>query len=211
MTTPDIEMALAPVVDALEAVGAPYHVGGSVASSAYGLGRSTLDVDIVADLRQGQVKGFVQRLQGTYYIDEDSIRSAIRNHASFNVIHLANMFKVDVFVLKDRPFEQEAFRRRRPDTLATGPGARTYFFATAEDTLLHKLYWFRLGSDVSDRQWGDIRGLVQVQLDALDMDHVRRWADELDVADLLERVLTEVAASDETGGAGGVVSDGEVR
>jgi len=194
MTSADIELALGPVVDALDAVGARYHVGGSVASSAYGVARSTLDVDIVADLRLEQVEGFVQRLKGAYYLEEGAIRDAIRRRASFNVIRLSNMFKVDVFVLKESPFEQEAFRRRRPDTLAVDPAARTFFLASAEDTLLHKLYWYRLGGDVSDRQWGDIQGLVRVQFDALDMAYVRHWADELEVADLLERVVDEAGS-----------------
>ena len=189
MTASDIEVALAPVVDALEAVGATYHVGGSVASSAYGVSRSTLDVDIVTDLRIAQVAEFVHRLQDAYYLDEDAIRDAVRGRASFNVIHLGNMFKVDVFVLKERPFEQAAFTRRRVDTFTTEPNARSYFLATPEDTLLHKLHWFRLGGEVSDRQWGDIRGLLQVQFGALDMDHVHHWAAELGVADLLERAI----------------------
>ena len=61
-------------------------------------------------------------------------------------------------------------------------------FATPEDTLLHKLVWYRLGGETSERQWGDIRGILEVQADGLDVDHLDRWATELGVEELLARL-----------------------
>jgi hypothetical protein len=80
----DIVRALAPVVDALEALRHRYRVGGSVASSALGVPRSTLDVDIVCDLSDVDVDPFVSLLSDAYYVDADMIRDAIRRRASFN-------------------------------------------------------------------------------------------------------------------------------
>lgn len=57
--------------------------------------------DLVADLRTA------------YYIHEPVVRDAVLRKASFNVIHLATSFKVDVFVLKDRPYDLLAIQRRR--------------------------------------------------------------------------------------------------
>jgi hypothetical protein len=48
----DILGALSPVVQAFEKLGVRYHIGGSVASSTHGIARATLDVDLVADLKQ---------------------------------------------------------------------------------------------------------------------------------------------------------------
>ncbi|HXL36665.1 MAG TPA: hypothetical protein VN954_05625, partial [Ktedonobacteraceae bacterium] len=93
--TPDILITLEPLVEALEELGVPYHIGGSVASSLYGLPRLTIDVDIIADLRLEHIRPLVIRLQTNYYIDEDMIRDAIRRRSSFNVIHLDTMLKVD--------------------------------------------------------------------------------------------------------------------
>lgn len=39
------------VIDVFEALGVPYMIGGSLASAVHGIARSTLDVDLVADLR----------------------------------------------------------------------------------------------------------------------------------------------------------------
>ena len=88
MNTSQILAAITPVVEALEQLGVPYHIGGSVASSIYGILRLTIDVDLVADLRLGQVRSLVKRLEAAYYIDKDMILDAIRHRSSFAVIHL---------------------------------------------------------------------------------------------------------------------------
>ena len=47
------------VIQTLESLGIPYPVGGSLASSVHGVMRSTLDVDIVADMRLEHVQPLV--------------------------------------------------------------------------------------------------------------------------------------------------------
>ncbi len=103
MNAPGILQALEPVVQAFEELGIRYQIGGSVASSAYGIARATLDVDLLADLNELHIHSLVHALHNAYYIDEDRVRDAVLRRASFNVIHLETMIKVDVFVLKSRP------------------------------------------------------------------------------------------------------------
>lgn len=93
---PDVLAAVTPVVDVLERLGVAYHIGGSFASSAYGVPRATADVDLVADLRPQHVQPFVDALQAGYYVEEATIREALQRRRSFNVIHLHTMLKVDV-------------------------------------------------------------------------------------------------------------------
>ncbi|MCH8243695.1 MAG: hypothetical protein IH897_13955 [Planctomycetes bacterium] len=120
-----------------------------------------------------------------------AIRDAIRLLDSFNLIHLKTAFKVDVFLLARSDYAQAAFARRQLDTMVESEGARTFYFAAPEDVLLHKLYWFRLGGEVSERQWGDVLGVLRVQREALDDAYLRRWASELEVTDLLDRSKAE--------------------
>lgn len=194
MSPSDIIAALTPVVEVLDELRVRYHVGGSVASSALGVARATLDVDVVADLSPGHAGRLVSELSESYYIDEQAVRDAIERRASFNLIHLATMVKVDVFVLKERDYDIEAFSRMRADRLEAGDGAREFFLASAEDTILNKLEWFEMGGRVADRQWRDVLGVLKVQEGSLDLDYMRRWARTIGVHELLEKALEEAGS-----------------
>lgn len=186
----EVHAALGPVVAALDVLGVAYYVGGSIASSAHGVPRTSIDVDIVAALTEAHVTRFARRLEEQYYLDEDRIRDAVRRRRSFNLIHLATMMKIDVFVSKGRGFDDEALRRARPGAIGGDAEAR-FRLASPEDVLLAKLEWYRLGGETSERQWSDVLGLLRTQGDRLDRDHLRRWAAALGVADLLERAERE--------------------
>jgi hypothetical protein len=184
---PEILDALAPVVEALGALGVAYYVGGSLASSAHGVPRASLDVDLLAELRPEHVAFLCRRLEDGYYLDPDRIRDAVERRRSFNLIHLATMFKVDVFVSTGRPFDREALSRVRSELLGEGEGARAFALVSPEDIVLVKLEWFRRGGETSERQWSDVQGVLKVHAGRLDGAYLERWADALGVADLLER------------------------
>jgi hypothetical protein len=189
MNTSQILAAITPIVEAFEQLGVLYHIGGSVASSVYGILRATIDADLVADLRLEHVRPLVLQLKTDYYIDEDMIRDATKRRSSFNVIHLDTMLKVDVFIPKSRLFDQEELRRTQQEVLLEG--TRPFNMASPEGTILNKLEWYRMGGEVSDRQWNDILGVLKVQGTSLDMVYLQRWAANLNVTDLLERALVD--------------------
>jgi hypothetical protein len=110
----------------------------------------------------------------------------------FNLIHLATMLKVDVYVLTPRPFDRASFDRRVSVVFDPTRG-RAFKVDTAEDAVLHKLEWCRAGGEVSDRQWNDLVGVLKVQSAALDLVYMRRWAAVLDVEALLDRALAEAS------------------
>lgn len=105
-------------------------IGGSLASTLHGFARTTLDSDLVADIRPEHVPFLVQQLGDRYYISDVSM-----------------------------------------------------------------LEWYRLGGEVSDRQWRDILGVIQIQGDRLDLHYLRQGAAGLGVADLLQRALTGTDAT----------------
>ncbi len=169
MTASDIQLAVALVIDTLDELGVRYHIGGSVASSLVGTPRTTIDVDLVADLRPVHVERFARALSEAYYVDADAVRDAVARRTSFNAIHLNTMMKVDVFVLKDTEYDRVAFDRMVQSKFDDSDNARSVWIASAEDTILNKLIWFRLGQEVSQRQWRDVMGVIQVHKDALDL------------------------------------------
>ena len=114
MIPSDTYAALGPVVAKLQELGVAYYVGGSVVSSMVGIPRATLDVDIVADLAPKHVTPLVDALKASYYVDGRMIQDAIARRCCFNLIHFATSFKVDVFVVKDRPYDRAALARIKP-------------------------------------------------------------------------------------------------
>jgi hypothetical protein len=183
------------VAAVLERLGIEYVVGGSLATSLHGIPRSTLDVDIVADLRMGHLQGFVAALQTDFFVDSDMVKDAIRRRATFNILHLGTMFKVDVFVIgADELLTTELARKQRMRVQAEPPAE--VFVATAEDMVLQKLLWYRAGGEISDRQWSDIVGVIKTQGPRLDLGYLRLWAGRKDITPLLMRALAEAGAAE---------------
>lgn len=185
----ELPIALKPVVKAFDSLHVRYAIGGSVASSMYGVPRSTLDIDIVADIPIDKAQSLYDLLCHDYYIDEGALRKAVAQRSSFNVIHLQTVIKVDVFILKEATYDRQTLQRLQTETLADETGATDFNFVSPEDVILNKLLWYRAGNEIAERQWNDVLGVLKVQKEHLDMEYLKRWADELDVSDLLERAV----------------------
>lgn len=178
------------VTNVLEKLGISYFIGGSLASTFYGMVRTTQDSDIIADLKIEHTPLLMEALQNEFYMDDEMIADAITHHSSFNIIHRESMFKVDVFIPRPRLFIKMQFSRARKEVLSSDQ-QMTATIASPEDTLLAKLEWYRLGGEASERQWRDVLGILKVQAGALDVDYMNRMADDLNVKDLLDRVLKD--------------------
>jgi hypothetical protein len=168
----------------------PYALGGSLASSLLGKPRMTLDADVCVEPFPGKEPEFLAAFGPDYYLSAAAVAEALRSHTSFNIIHPRSGFKVDVFIRKPRAFDQAVLRRRAAQTLPDAP-EQPLVFVSAEDIVLFKLEWYRLGNESSDRQWGDILGVLQVQAGHLDEAYLEHWANELRVGDLLARARQE--------------------
>lgn len=186
----DLLDALAPVVKALQQLRIRHYVGGSIASSFHGATRSTMDVDLVAEITEEQISDFVSCFGDEFYLSEAAIREAVKRRSCFNLIHLPSSFKVDVFVSRQRPFDNESMVRAKLEKLGENRKLQVQI-ASAEDTIISKLEWFRLTNETSERQWDDVSRLIQLLGNAADHVYLERAAKSVHVEDLLDRLLKQ--------------------
>jgi hypothetical protein len=159
------------------------------------MARATADVDLVANVEVSQVNRLVASLDADYYVSAEMIREAIQRHASFNLIHLETMVKIDVFIAKDQPYDSKALTRRRVDTLDE-ESSREFYLSSPEDVVLSKLQWYEIGGRVSEQQWKDVLGVLKVQSDKLDLDYLKHWASRLNLSELLNRSLDDAGMAE---------------
>ncbi len=190
----DITLFVAGVFSEL---GIPYVVGGSLASSLHGIPRATQDADIVANIQRRDVPQLVAAFRETFYLDEHAIQDAVAERTSFNLIHLRSFFKVDIFVARNDTVAREQLRRAQSFRVGGQSGA-DLVVASPEDVIAHKLYWFSLGDEVSERQWNDAIGVLRVAGARLDIEYLCHAAAMLEVESLLQRACREAGVRLET-------------
>ena len=175
---------LADCLRRLNRSGVVSYLTGSMASNYWGIPRTTHDLDFVVQLPVSAVPRIVREFSGDFYIEEAAVRAAYQPPHQFNAIDTRSALKVDFWLPKPEPFDREMLRRRIQANLFGEPA----WISTAEDVILHKLVWNRITP--SDRQLGDAAGIVAVQADALDINYLRQWAQELKLTAELERLLS---------------------
>ena len=150
-----------------------YMLSGSVALSLYTLPRATRDFDFVIEIKDEDVRLFIENFKEGYYCDSDSIKDAIKHSGVFNIIDHSSGFKADFVVLKDQPFRQMEFKRKNIIEFLE----MKVFVVTAEDLLLSKLIWIQ--DFQSNLQIEDIKNLKQ--LTSLDIDYIKFWLQKLNL------------------------------
>ena len=163
-------------VDALERAGVPYMLTGSYASSFHSLPRATRDLDFVISPTREQVRALVAELpKDEFYVDERAALEALNGHGQFNAIDTTTGWKADFIIQKPRSFSRSEFERRYRATL----DGVELTIATAEDVLLAKLEWAKLGS--SDRQIEDAATILKARADRMDRPYLEVWIRQLGV------------------------------
>jgi hypothetical protein len=161
----------------------PYMLTGSMASNFWGIPRTTHDLDFVIQLLPEAAARIAHEFEDGFFIDEEAVRQAVGPPHMFNAVDRRSALKVDFWILGSSAFERSMFDRR----LAQALFGEAAWIPTAEDVILHKLYWH--GLTPSERQLGDAAGVVAVQTGALDLAYLRLWGTRLGVTETLEALL----------------------
>jgi len=177
-----LALFLGKLVTRLDSAGIAHMLTGSVASTYFGEPRQTRDVDVVVDPLPVSLDRFVSAWASDGYADLAVAREALAERGMFNVVDFETGWKADLIVRKDRAFSVSEFGRRvRVQVL----GVETWL-ASPEDIVLAKLEWAKASG--STRQRDDAAAVIRVIAGNLDWEYLRRWAEVLEIQDLLSSV-----------------------
>jgi len=164
----------------------PYAITGGFAVSVWGRIRSTLDIDIIVEMSDKNVKPLVakaRKLVKNAYADEDAVRDALLHKSEFNFIDPDSGMKVDFFVQADNPYNKLKMKRRVP---RDAYGAKIYF-VSAEDLILSKLLWSKESNSWKQRE--DIKTVLEKQKGKLDLSYLSSWAKRHGTIEILNDLL----------------------
>jgi hypothetical protein len=168
----------------LNRAGIAYLLTGSMASNYWGIPRTTHDLDFVVRLPLRSIPSLLHEFRDDFYLDEAAVRAALAPPYQFNAIDRRSALKIDFWMLRTDPFEMSMFERR----LSVNFLGEQAWIATAEDVILHKLYWDSLTP--SERQVSDAAGVFAVQSGSLDRAYLQQWAGELGISEKLNKLLS---------------------
>lgn len=168
------------VASRLGKAGIEYMMTGSMAMAVYASPRMTRDIDMIIQVSPEDAGKIVELFRDDFYIDEPSVRDAIRNRGMFNIIHNESIIKVDFIVRKDEEYRTLEFSRRQQIDI---DGVLVSIVAP-EDLILSKLVWGKQSN--SELQLSDVRQMLAVLTD-LDNDYLDKWSRELGVDGLLKK------------------------
>lgn len=173
------------VIDALDALAIPYMLVGSFSSNAYGKPRSTKDADFVLQLRPELVGPLTKALSADFVLDPQIVFETITSTTCYRLRHRATPFTVELFELSADPHDQTRFGRR----VVAPFGTRTAYIPQPEDVVITKLRWSKQGQRAKDVD--DVRDVLALQHDKIDLAYTRQWCDRHGTRDLFERLLAE--------------------
>lgn len=167
---------------ALRAAGVEYALTGSYAASYWGVPRSTHSIDLVTVAEAQQAEAIVQALGENWYADAQMIAQAAGGAGHFNLIHTETGIRVYCWLVGDEEYDRERFARR----VVPEPTQPDLVVPAAEDVILSKLRWLQQGG--GERHLEDIRGILRLQRENLDLAYLRQWAARLGLGDALAQV-----------------------
>jgi len=153
-----------------------------------------MDVDLLARMTPAAASRLPDLLGPDWYADGEEIRRALSLERPFNVIHRPSGEKFDLFpVLVE--FHDSELQRASPAAVRLGDEVLHLPVASVEDMILAKLQWYRMGDEVSERQWTDVLNLIRMNQD-LELSYLHTWAERLGVRDLFDRAAVEASAGE---------------
>jgi len=190
----DIAGFLKLVIDALQASGVEYLIGGAIAEWAWGEPRATQDLDLVVKIPIKSIIKLSKELEKRdMLVPAEIIMNAIaedRADIPINAIHMYSGLKADLYPVRDGDeLRQSAFQRR--EQVDYGPLIGKVYIHSAEDLILYKLIYFGLSQQSKHSR--DIAAIIKSKKGDLDLGYIEEWVARLGLSSLWKEMLDNVS------------------
>lgn len=196
----DLIGVMLPALKAFQVTGTTYYLGGSIASSLYGMQQLAQDIDLVVNLANDVLPALVDLFRVDYVVDESALHKAICQHSSFSLIHLDSLMKIDVILPGLGDFDSVMYRYVTQHTL--DKRCQPLLIASASEMILLKLYRYhqdkqsRNDGMEKDAEWNDVLGMLKVQAPYLNLALLEWWAEQFEMCDSWQCLLVDTGLHD---------------
>ena len=195
MTNKPLEIAgfLRLVIEALNAAGVEYLIGGAVAEWAWGEPRATQDLDLVIKIPIKSINKLSKELKKRdMLVPAEIILDAVvedRADIPINAIHMYSGLKADLYPVREGDeLRQSAFQRRKQ--VDYGPPIGKVYIHSPEDLILYKLMYFGLSQQSKHSR--DIAAILKAKKNELDINYIEQWAARLGLSSLWKEILDNI-------------------
>ncbi len=184
------------VIEALNAAGVEYLIGGAVAAWAWGEPRTTLDLDLVVDIPVEAVNQLSRELEKRdMLVPPEIILDALleeRADIPINAIHMYSGFKADMYLLRPGDeLRKSAFQRRQSVDL--GPQLGRMYLHSPEDLIIYKLWYFSLSHQTKHLR--DITAILQTLGKEIEIAYIEKWVNIIGLNSIWKQLLEDNLAS----------------
>lgn len=181
------------ILQALQAAGIEYLIGGAVAVWAWGEPRSTLDVDLVVNIPLESVGKLSHELAvRDFLVPAEIILENIleeRTDLPINAIHMYSGYKADLYPVRaGDELRASAFTRRQRIDLGEPLGE--IYLHSPEDLIIYKLWYYSLSQQTKHLR--DITSIVLTLGDELDEDYISFWVNKKGLTSLWEELQAKI-------------------
>jgi len=155
----------------LEDASIDYVLVGGLAVNFYGLPRTTMDIDIILQIEEGEILKLIEFLKrNDFFANAEDLKNALKEKSHFTVQDKKSMIRLDLKGIYSEMDRRTLERRRSFEYRGT-----KIYIASAEDTIANKLVFG------GEQDLKDAEGILIRQAGKLDMEYLEKICGEIGV------------------------------
>jgi hypothetical protein len=172
------------ICNKLQSLHIPYMITGGSAVGFWGNIRTTMDIDMVVQIRFNQIDNFLEAIKDEAYVDIQTAKESVQSKSMFNIIPNETLFKIDIIPLDEsNAYQMQNFKRKVKMEFE----GKEIYVISPEDLIISKLIWSKIAGG-SERQIRDCESIWNINQDNIDTGYINKWIDVLNLKDEFKKI-----------------------